>query len=193
LQTALENFASSGVLIDGTSPWKDALNTKVASEKLNLRSVPLDDKTVVGQRFTSDGYPAENMDIIVDGVLKTFILSQYGANKTGFPRALNGGNNLEVLPGDKTLEEMISGIDRGLIVNRFSGGQPSSNGDFSGVAKNSFLIENGKVSSAVSETMISGNIIDMLNNIVAISKEQTMDGLSFMPWAEFDGVTVSGK
>lgn len=32
LQTALENFASSGVLIDGTSPWKDALNTKVASE-----------------------------------------------------------------------------------------------------------------------------------------------------------------
>lgn len=193
LQTALENFASSGVLIDGTSPWKDALNTKVASEKLNLRSVPLDGRTVVGQRFTSDGYPAENMDIIVDGVLKTFILSQYGANKTGFPRALNGGNNLEVLPGDKTLEEMISGIDRGLIVNRFSGGQPSSNGDFSGVAKNSFLIEDGKVSSAVSETMISGNIIDMLNNIVAISKEQTTDGLSFMPWAEFDGVTVSGK
>lgn len=114
LQMALENFASSGVLIDGTSPWKDALNTKVASEKLSLRSVPLDGRTVVGQRFTSDGYPAENMDIIVDGVLKTFILSQYGANKTGFPRALNGGNNLEVLPGDKTLEEMISGIDRGL-------------------------------------------------------------------------------
>ena len=72
---------------------------------------------------------------------------------------------------------MIAGIDKGLIVNRFSGGQPSSNGDFSGVAKNSFLIEDGKVSSAVSETMISGNIIDMLNNIVAISKEQTTDGL----------------
>ena len=88
---------------------------------------------------------------------------------------------------------MISGIDRGLIVNRFSGGQPSSNGDFSGVAKNSFLIEKGKVSSAVSETMISGNIIDMLNNIVAISKEQTTDGLSFMPWAEFDGVTQIRK
>ena len=32
LQTALENFASTGVLIDGTSPWKDELNTKVASE-----------------------------------------------------------------------------------------------------------------------------------------------------------------
>lgn len=144
LQTALENFASSGVLIDGTSPWKDALNTKVASEKLNLRSVPLDGRTVVGQRFTSDGYPAENMDIIVDGVLKTFILSQYGANKTGFPRALNGGNNLEVLPGDKTLEEMISGIGRGLIVNRFSGGQPSSNGDFPASRRTVFLSKTEK-------------------------------------------------
>lgn len=61
------------------------------------------------------------MDIIIDGVLKTFILSQYGANKTGFPRSLNSGNNLEVLPGDKALEEMISGIDRGLIVNRLFG------------------------------------------------------------------------
>ena len=41
--------------------------------------------------------------------------------------------------------------------------------------------------------MISGNIIDMLNNIVAISSEQQSDGMTFMPWAEFDGVTVSGK
>ncbi len=193
LATALGNFASDGVLIDGTSPWKNSLGTKVASDKLTLRSVPTDSRTVVGQHFTSDGYPAEDIDIIKDGVLKTFILSQYGANKTGFPRSLNSGDNLEVLPGDISLEDMIKGIDKGLIINRFSGGHPSTNGDFSGVAKNSFIIENGRIGSAVSETMISGNIIDMLNNIVAISKEQETDGMSFMPWAEFDGVTVSGK
>lgn len=193
LNTAIRNFISTSVLIDGTSPWKDSLNTKVACETLNVRSVPLDKRTVVAERFTGDGYPVKNMDIIKDGVLKTFILSQYGANKTGFPRSLNSGRNLEVLPGDIPLEEMIKGIDKGLIVNRFSGGEPSINGDFSGVAKNSFIIENGKIGSAVSETMISGNIIDMLNNIVAISKEQVTDGTTFMPWVEFDGVTVSGK
>ncbi len=193
IQTALGNFASTGVLIDGTSPWKDALNTKVACEKLTVRSVPLDERTVVGERFTADGFPTENMDIIKDGVLKTFILSLYGANKTGFPRSLNSGRNIEVLPGDVPLSEMIKDIDKGLIINRFSGGAPSINGDFSGVAKNSFIIENGKIGSAVSETMISGNIIDILNNIVAISSEQVTDGMTFLPWAEFDGVTVSGK
>ena len=193
IETALGNFASDGVLIDGTSPWKDSLNTKVASEKLNLRSIPLDERAVVGEHFTSDGYEAQNMDIIKDGVLKTFILSQYGSKKTGFERSANSGRNLEVIPGDVKLCDMIKDIDRGLIINRFSGGQPSTNGDFSGVAKNSFLIENGKIGPAVSETMISGNINDMLNNIVAISSEQMSDGMTFMPWCEFDGVTVSGK
>ena len=193
IQTALRNFASTVVLIDGTSPWKDALGTKVACEKLNIRSIPLDKRIVVGEHFTADGFPTENMDIIKDGVLKTFILSLYGANKTGLPRSLNSAQNLEVIPGDTSLEEMIKGIDKGLIINRFSGGSPSINGDFSGVAKNSFLIENGKIRSAVSETMISGNIIDMLNNIVAISSEQVTDGMNILPWAEFDGVTVSGK
>ena len=193
IQTAIGNFASDGVLIDGTSPWKDALGTKVADSKLSVRSVPLDNRAVVGERFTSDGYPAENMDIIKDGVLTSFVLSQYGANKTGFQRSANSGRNLEVLPGSASLDDMIKDIDKGLIINRFSGGQPSTNGDFSGVAKNSFIIENGKIGPAVSETMISGNIIDMLNNIVAISSEQQSDGMTFMPWAEFDGVTVSGK
>ena len=193
IQTAIGNFASDGVLIDGTSPWKDALGTKVADSKLSVRSVPLDSRAVVGERFTSDGYPAENMDIIKDGVLTSFVLSQYGANKTGFQRSANSGRNLEVLPGSASLDDMIKDIDKGLIINRFSGGQPSTNGDFSGVAKNSFIIENGKIGPAVSETMISGNIIDMLNNIVAISSEQQSDGMTFMPWAEFDGVTVSGK
>ena len=193
IETALANFASDGVLIDGTSPWKDKLNSAVASKKLNLRSIPLDERTVVGEQFTSDGYETENMDIIKNGVLKTFILSQYGSKKTGFKRSLNSGRNLEVIPGDTKLCDMIKDIDRGLIINRFSGGQPSTNGDFSGVAKNSFLIENGKIGSAVSETMISGNIADMLNNIVAISSEQMSDGLTFMPWCEFDGVTVCGK
>lgn len=193
LETVIGSFVSSGVLIDGSSPWKDMLNRKVASDKLTLRSIPLDERITVGQRFTPDGYPVKNFEIIKDGVLKAFVLSQYGANKTGFPRSPSSGGSLEVLPGNVSLEKMIKGIDKGLLVNRISGGSPSSNGDFSAVAKNSFIIENGKIGSAVSETMISGNIRDMLNNIVEISKEQDSNGLSFIPWVEFDGVTVSGK
>ena len=40
--------------------------------------------------------------------------------------------------GDKPLDEIIAGIDKGIYVMRFSGGQPAPSGEFSGVAKNSF-------------------------------------------------------
>lgn len=79
------------------------------------------------------------------------------------------------------------------MVGRFSGGAPGISGDFSGVAKNSFLIENGKITDAVSETMISGNLAEMLNSLVDISSDTVADGESVMPYAAFSGVTVSGK
>ena len=70
---------------------------------------------------------------------------------------------------------------------------PSVNGDFSGVAKNSFLIEHGKVKAPISETMISGNLADMLNNVIAVSADTVCDGVSILPWIAFDGITISGK
>ena len=54
-------------------------------------------------------------------------------------------------------------------------------------------IENGKITCALSETMISGNLGDLLKNVVAISAEVVCDGTSVLPYAAFGGVTVSGK
>ncbi|MGI6039789.1 MAG: TldD/PmbA family protein [Eubacteriales bacterium] len=193
LMVIFRNFISDTMLINGTSMWKDSLGKKVASDKLSVSTVPLDKRVVCGERFTAEGYRSENMDIIKDGVLKNFMLSQYGANKTGFTRAKNLSYNFAVQPGDESHDEIIRSIDRGILLNRFSGGMPSVNGDFSGVAKNSFLIENGKVTAPISETMISGNLADMLNNVIAVSADTVCDGVSILPWIAFDGITISGK
>ncbi len=193
LMTAFGNFISDSTLIDGTSPWKNKLGQKVASEKLSISTVPLNECIACGERFPADGYKSENMEIIKDGVLESFMLSQYGSRKTGLPRAKNLSHNLWVRPGSTSLNDLIASIDRGILVNRFSGGQPGTNGDFSGVAKNSFLIENGKITSAISETMISGNLAEMLNNVVDISSDTVCDGLTLLPWIAFDGITLSGK
>lgn len=193
LMTIFRNFVADTRLIDGTSPWKNKLNQKVASEILSVSTVPFDERIVCGERFTVEGYRSENMEIISDGVLKNFMLTEYGARKTGFSRAKNLSHNLWVRPGDMPLDGIISTIDRGILLNRFSGGHPGTNGDFSGVAKNSFLIENGKITSAISETMISGNLAEMLNNVVAVSSDTVCDGISVLPWIAFDGITISGK
>lgn len=189
----LANCVTDGVLIDGTSPWKDKLGKVVASDSLTVSSVPLHPQIIGGERFTGDGYISENYDIIRDGVLQSFALSQYGAHKTGLERAKNSSFALSMAPGGKRYDELVQGVERGILLNRFSGGAPSPNGDFSGVAKNSFLIENGRIAGALSETMISGNLLHMLQNIEGISKERISEGSAILPWAAFGGVTISGK
>ena len=193
LQTALYNFVSDGSLIDGTSIWKDKLGQKVADDRISLSFEPLNDKMVSGSRYTSEGFKAENYDVIRDGRLNSFCLSHYAANKTGNRPAPNDSGCLVMKTGDKTLNEIIAGIDKGIYVMRFSGGQPAPSGEFSGVAKNSFLIENGRITRPLTETMISGNVANMLNDLVGISSEASVDGSSVLPYAAFGGVTISGK
>ncbi|MCL2356418.1 MAG: TldD/PmbA family protein [Defluviitaleaceae bacterium] len=190
--TIHDNFLGDRAIIEGTSRWKDALGSQVADTKLTFRAAPLNEPHIItGPRYTNDGYITRDLDFIKDGVLKNFSLGLYGSKKTGKPRADTSLYNYEVLPGDVALAEMIKSTSRGILLNRFSGGSPGASGDVSGVAKNSFLIENGAITDAIQETMISFNIFDALKNISAISKERVANGTTYLPWVCLDGITVS--
>ena len=193
LGTIFENFVSDSSLIDGTSVWKDKLGEKVADDRLTITLKAMDEDVVIGSRVTGEGYPAVDFDLIRDGKLVSFDLSQYGANKTGQKRAGCSTGNIFIPAGNQSVDEIIRGIERGVLVMRFSGGAPAPSGEYSGVAKNAFLIENGKVTCALTETMISGCVPDMLNNIRAISSDLLKDGSVSLPYIAFDGVTISGK
>jgi len=189
----VDSFLSDMALISGSSILKDKLNSKVASEKLTIHSKPVSEEIADGYFVTSEGFEAENSTIIDKGILKTFMLSRYGANKTKGERAVNSGGAYVVEPGDKSFEEMVKSIDKGILLCRFSGGNPSANGDLSGVAKNSYYIENGEIKYPISETMISGNLYEMFNNIKGISRERISFGNAVLPWICISDVVVSGK
>ena len=193
LDTALENFAGDYPVLTGTGLWRDKLGQKVAGEDLTVAFAPGDSRMVCPEHFTAEGFPSEDYTVVENGVLKALPISLYVANRTGNRRAPNSGSGMTVTPGRESLEDILSGISRGLLVARISGGEPGANGEFSMVAKNSFLIENGKITDAVSETMINGNLADMLQNLRAVSAETVCDGATVLPWAAFDGVTISGK
>ena len=189
----LSNYIGEGVIVNGTSQWLDKVGEQVADEKLTISLKPYDDRIVTGERATANGFRTEEVTLIEKGVLKTHWLSLYGSNKTGRPVVKNTGSDLVVEPGDKTLEELIASVDKGLILGGFSGGNPGTNGEFSGVAKNSFLIENGKVKCAVTETMVNGNLADAFRHIRGISREVLCNGRSVVPYIAVDGIVISGK
>lgn len=179
--------------IADTSLYKGKLNQQIANKQLTLRSI-CDDKDMVRKcYFTNDGFKAENLTVIKNGVLKSNLLSNYGARKTGQKRAKNYGQALLVEPGSAKFEDMVRSIDKGLLLCRFSGAYPNDNGDFSGVAKNSYYIEDGEIVKPVNEIMINGNIAEMLNNITDISKEKINFGHSSYPWVKVKKITISGK
>lgn len=190
---AIGNFTGDSSIIDSTSPWRSKLGEKVASDSLSVSLIPIDERVIGGERFTAEGYKTENCDIIRNGKLVNFTLSDYAARKSGEKRCSTLSSCMEVHAGNTPYDELIRKIDKGILVCRLSGGNPASNGDFSGVAKNSFLIENGKITQPVRETMISANLAEMLENITDISKETAQDGSCVFPWVTFEGVTVSGK
>ena len=187
------NYIMGGVIMDGTSRWLNQLGRKVASEKLTVSLKAEDSRIADLQPFTADGYKAENVTVIGKGVLNCFLLNLYAARKTGRPVTKNTGFSIVVESGDTALKDMIASVDRGLIVGGFSGGQPGANGEFSGVAKNSFYVENGKIAGAVTETMINGNLEQVFRNVIAVSREQVCNGSSVLPWMACGGIVISGK
>lgn len=190
---AADTYLQDGAMISGTSPWKEKLGQQVASPLVKIELVAEHPELPGTSQLSGDGYVAENMPVIEGGVLKNFILSRYGASKTGLQRSANSGGSYVFGNGETPLEELIAGVERGVLLGRFSGGEPSPAGDLSGVAKNSFLIENGKVTKPLSEVMIAGNLGDMLRDTVAVSQERENSGYWLLPWIRVSNVNISGK
>jgi len=180
-------------LITGNSPWKDLLGKPVVSPLVSIRSEPNGPAIEAGYAYTGDGFRAENCPIIEAGTLRNFTLGLYGSNKAGKPRCPSGGGAIVVDPGDASLDDMVRDVKKGVLMARFSGGSPSDNGDFSGVAKNSYLIEDGRIVRPVGETMVAGNVAALFKAVRAVSRERVDYGSAILPYMLAGGVSVSGK
>ena len=182
---------TDGALIANTSLYRDKLHEAVASACLTLNSVPLDNTMAGGYPFTSDGFKADNLTLLNKGVLNSFLLTHYGARKTGLEKAVNEGGCIVLEPGSRSLKDMIASTREGVLLGRLSGGAPADKGDFSGVAKNSYYIRDGKIQFPLAETMVSGNMATILKSITEISKEVVDFGDGRYPWLKASDVSFS--
>ena len=179
--------------ITGSSLFRGKLGQRVASDALTIRSNPVSDEFAVKNFFNGDGYKNENSSIMDKGVLKSNLLTLYGARKTGLDRAKTDGANLSIDPGTAKIADLIKSTKKGILLARISSGAPNDNGDFSGVAKNSYFIEDGVLTHPVKEVMVTGNVIRMIENVVGISEETINFGYAKYPWIKASGFTIAGK
>jgi PmbA protein len=180
-------------LINKTSLFMDKVGEKIISDKISIKATPNNPKLAMKDSIGTEGYIMEEGDIIKDGVLSTLFVNDYVANKTGLTPTRISANICEIASGDTSLEDMIKSIKKGILINRISSGAPNKNKDFAGVVKNSYYIEDGKIQYPIKEVMITANIIEMLNNVEAVSKETLNSGASIVPWIKCSNVNIAGK
>lgn len=181
-------------IIEKSSIYLDKLNKKIASNLFTLEINPVSNEFVTKSYFSNDGYLNENMTVIKDGILETFLLSQYGAKKTGFERSKNMGRiGYTIKPGKTKYKDMIRNCQKGILVCGYAGDEPNTEGDITGIVLNSFYIENGEIKYPVKEIMISSNTADILQNITEISEEFVNNGSSIMPFVKISNISVSAS
>jgi PmbA protein len=188
----LAGALSGASLFAGTSPYKDRQGEAIASPCFSLLNRPRGENFPGGADFDSWGVPTQDLDVVSNGVLSEFLIDYFMAKKLGRPQT-EGARNFVVPAGDTPLAQIVAGVKRGILLSRFSGGDPNSALDFSGIAKNSFYIEDGEIKYALSETMVSGNFQDLLRQITAVSREQVDFGGCRYPYIATTGALISPK
>ncbi len=97
-------------------------------------------------------------------------------------------------PGAPTFDEMLAGMDEGLVVEELIGAGQGNllAGDFGGNVLLGYKVEKGEIVGRVKDTMIAGNVMDVLARSVIIGADSRWVGGSLRtPSILCEGVSVS--
>lgn len=206
LLTAFTGIFSAENIQKNLSMLCGKLNNKIASELLTIIDDPFMEDGLCSKSFDKEGAACTYKKLIENGVLKNYLYNLKTAKKDGIETTGNstGGNsiapsNLYIEKGTKSLDEMISSIQSGLLITSLEGlhaGLNAISGDFSLLASG-ILIEDGKKLRPVEQITVAGNFLDMINNIAEIGND-TKFGLpsnSYVgcPSIKFNSLAIAGE
>lgn len=166
----------------GMSRWAGKTGKQVASSLFAIEDNGQLAGGACSASFDREGLPHTGLTIIQDGVLQSYLYNSYTARKEGRGSTghASGGTrtvpgigptNLMIRPGQQSKEELIGDVERGILVTRFSSSPNPVSGDISGVVKGGLLIEHGRLTRPLIETMFSGNLFEFLSRLSGLSRE----------------------
>ncbi len=167
-------------VLSGRSMYGEKLGQKVASEKVTVKDTP---SGMNQARFNDEGFPTRENIIIEKGILKTYLHNTSTAQKaqsqvrgnTGLvvPRPLN----ISMDPGTSHKEELFREVKNGIFLTNtwYTRFQNMQTGDFSTMPRDAILkIENGEITGSLNNVRVSDNMLNLYQNIEAVSKEQKL-------------------
>ena len=170
----LTGAISGGSLYRKSSFLLDHLGKQVLPDWFQISERPHLLRRLASTPFDSEGVRTQNLEIIQDGVLQTYLLTSYSGRKMGMQSTGHAGgiHNWLVKPNlTGGLTALLRQMGTGLLVTDVMGqGVNIVTGDYSRGAAG-FWVENGEIQYPVAEITIAGQLQDMLKNIVAVADD----------------------
>ena len=165
---------SGGSLYRKASFLLDHLGKQVLPDWFEISERPHLIGQLASTPFDSEGVRTQDMEIIRNGILQTYLLTSYSGRKLGMQSTGHAGgiHNWLVKPNSSgKLTALLRQMNRGLLVTEVMGqGVNLITGDYSRGAAG-FWVENGEIQYPVAEITIAGQLPDMLRNIVAVADD----------------------
>ncbi|RKX18271.1 MAG: TldD/PmbA family protein, partial [Candidatus Zixiibacteriota bacterium] len=155
------------LMADSVSVYDDALNTDA-----------------IAMPFDFEGVPKKKIYMIENGVGKGVAYDRNTGNREGVQSTGHGLTadehgeggiplNLFVAPGDKTKEEMIANVKKGILVTRFhyiNGFIDTPRAVLTGMTRDgTFLIEDGQIKHGVKNLRFTDSMVRAFSNVKGIS------------------------
>ncbi|MBN1808950.1 MAG: TldD/PmbA family protein [Planctomycetes bacterium] len=184
IHECLGHNAEADLVLEGQSLLDSKRGQSVASDLVTV----IDDPTLRDgygyHLYDAEGTPTRPTTIIRDGVLECYLHSIETALKmkekpngharqgSYAARALPRMSNTFVAPGGSSLEELVSQIDKGLLLSRGESGYVlSEKGEYVCRAETGQIIEKGKLGERVRETSFNGRVLETLHNTAGLGNK----------------------
>jgi predicted Zn-dependent protease len=163
---------------------------RYGSDLLNITFDPTIVDEFASYAFDDDGMPAERQYLIEKGILKRALGGQISQSRSGIPGVANSRAdgwrrppidrmaNLNLEPGDATLEEMIAAVEKGIYMrSNTSWSIDDSRNKFQFGCEWGQLIEDGKLTQVVHSPNYRGVSQTFWNNLSMVGDRSTFQVL----------------
>ncbi len=196
-------------VLEGASPLRGKLGERVFNQALSLWDDPTIDYCLGSSPCDDEGVPSQRTMLVNKGIATNFIYDLQTAalaktistgngkrNSAGTPRP--GIKFLVIEEGNTSFQDMVANIKEGLIVEQLMGAEQGNvlGGDFGGNVLLGYKVENGEITGRVKDTMISGNIYQVLKQPIEIGgMAREVDGIIKTPhlYCPYLAVSTGGR
>jgi PmbA protein len=166
--------------------------TKVGSDRLDFSDDPLLPRGLGSRLFDGEGRAARRFPVFEAGVLRSHYVDVYYGRKLKMAPTTRSASNLAWKPGQAGGEGLLAGVEDGILVTGFLGGNSNATTGCFSLGVQGVRIRGGRPEEPVAEMNVAGNHLELWKRLSAVGNDPYPWSPLRTPTLVFEGVQFAG-